>query len=67
MTTLSGAAEIVMLRAAVALDDGCSESVTLTVKMIGPVVLPVGVPVIAPVFAFKIKPEGSDPALIVHE
>jgi len=53
-----------MLRAAVAVPAGTSASVTLTVKLIGPVTLPVGVPVIAPVPPFNVKPAGSAPTLI---
>jgi hypothetical protein len=54
-----------MLRAAVALCAvGVSASVTFTVKLIGPVTLPVGVPVIAPVPPFNVKPAGSAPTLI---
>jgi hypothetical protein len=55
---------MVMLNAAVADPAGDSESVTFTVKLIGPVTLPVGVPVIAPVPAFKLSPAGREPALI---
>jgi hypothetical protein len=65
VTTLSGAAEMVMLRAAVAFCAvGVSASVTFTVKLIGPVTLPVGVPEITPVLVFKLSPAGNDPALI---
>jgi hypothetical protein len=55
---------MVMLNAAVALAAGCSASVTFTVKLMGPVTLPVGVPEITPVLAFKVNPAGSDPTLI---
>jgi hypothetical protein len=58
---------MVMLSAAVADPAGDSESVTFTVKLIGPVTLPVGVPVIAPVLPFKLSPAGSEPTLIVQE
>ena len=64
VTTLSGAAVMVMLRAAVALPEGCSESVTFTVKLVRPVALPVGVPEITPVFAFIVRPAGRAPRLI---
>jgi hypothetical protein len=39
-------------------------SVTWTVKFDGPEL--VGVPAIAPVAAFKLKPAGKDPAVMVH-
>jgi hypothetical protein len=67
VTTLRGAAVMVMLRAAVAVAPvGCSASVTFTVKLIGPVTLPVGVPEIAPVLEFNDSPAGKLPALIDH-
>ena len=54
-----------MLSAAVAVCAvGVSASVAFTVKLIGPVTLPVGVPVIAPVPAFKLSPAGREPTLI---
>jgi hypothetical protein len=54
-----------MLSAAVAESAiGVSESVTFTVKLIGPVTLPVGVPEISPVPEFNDSPEGRAPALI---
>jgi hypothetical protein len=57
-----------MLSAAVALAGvGTSESVTLTVKLIGPVTLPVGVPEMMPVLAFRVSPAGSEPPLIDQE
>jgi hypothetical protein len=65
--TLRGVAEIVMLSADVAESAiGVSESVTFTVKLIGPVPLPVGVPEISPVLGFNDSPEGRAPALIDH-
>jgi hypothetical protein len=58
----------VILRDAVALCAvGVSESVAFTVKSVGPVVLPVGVPEMTPVLAFKLSPAGSDPELIDQE
>jgi hypothetical protein len=54
-----------MLMAAVAVSPvGLVESVTLTVKFEVPDV--VGVPVIAPVLVFKLKPAGSVPTLIAQ-
>jgi hypothetical protein len=54
-----------MLNAAVAVFAvGVWESVTFTVKLIGPVTLPVGVPEITPVLAFRPRPTGRLPALI---
>jgi len=68
VVTLSGVAEMLMLRAAVAVAAvGCSESVTFTVKLIAPVTLPDGVPVIAPVLELRLKPAGKLPPLMLHE
>jgi hypothetical protein len=56
-----------MLRAAVADNAvGVSESVTFTVKLTGPVTLPVGVPEITPVLAFRVSPAGREPRLMDH-
>jgi hypothetical protein len=56
-----------MLIAAVAVCAvGTSASVTFTVKLIGPVTLPVGVPEMTPVLAFRVSPAGRVPALIDH-
>ena len=53
---------IVMLRLAVAVAD--AESVTLTVKVDGPMV--VGVPMMVPVVGTRVKPAGSAPAMMLH-
>jgi hypothetical protein len=67
VVTLSVVAEIVMLRFFVAFCAvGVSASVTFTVKLMGPVTLPVGVPEIAPVLVFRLSPAGSEPTLIDH-
>ena len=58
----AGGKLMVMLRACVADCGGLLESVTLIVKFTGPFG-PVGVPVIAPVPAFKVKPAGNAPTL----
>ena len=64
---LNGAAEIAILRALVAdCAVGVSESVTFTVKLIAPVVVPVGVPAIAPVDAFRVSPAGKLPLETLH-
>lgn len=56
---------MVMLRFAVAETGvGVSLSVTLAVKLYGPAV--VGVPVIAPVLVFRLRPVGRLPALMLH-
>jgi hypothetical protein len=68
VVTLSGAADIVMLRLAVAvLAVGVWESVTVTVKFEAPVKLPVGVPEITPVELFRVSPAGRLPAVTAHE
>jgi hypothetical protein len=54
---------IVMLRAAFAVLVGLSESVTVTVKLVAPTNGPVGVPVIAPVPEFRLKPAGKLPTV----
>jgi len=55
-----------MLRFAVAvLAVGVSESVTVTVKFVVPEA--VGVPEMAPVEAFRIRPAGKLPVVTVHE
>ena len=66
VVTLSGGALMVMLRAAVAVLVGFSESVTVTVKTTGPTSGPVGVPVIAPVAAFSVRPAGKLPTVTDH-
>ena len=67
VVTLSAATVIVMLNAWLAVfPAGVSESVTVTVKLTGPVVVPPGVPEITPVAEFKVKPEGRLPAVTAH-
>jgi len=64
VVTLNAATVIVILNAWIAvLPLGVSESVTVTVKLTGPVVVPVGVPEITPVAAFKVRPEGRLPVV----
>jgi hypothetical protein len=60
---LNVGAVIVMLRAALAVLVGLSESVTVTVKLVEPTKGPDGVPVIAPVLEFKLKPAGRLPTV----
>jgi len=67
VVTLSVGALMVMLRLAVAVLLGLSESVTVTVKLIGPTFGPVGVPVIAPVAALRVSPAGKLPVVTDHE
>ena len=62
VVVIARSALMVMLRFAVAV--AAAESVTFTVKLETPVAL--GVPVIAPVFAFTLNPVGSVPALMLH-
>ena len=64
---VSVAALIVMLRFALAVFAGDSESVTVTVKLIMPTCGPVGVPVMAPVDALSESPEGKLPVVTAHE
>ena len=64
VVTLSVGALTVILKFAdcvVAL--GVAESVTVTAKLIGPTVGPVGVPVIAPVAALRLNPAGRLPVV----
>jgi hypothetical protein len=63
VVTLRVEAVMVMLRFAVAVFFGDSESVTVTVKFTVPVSVPVGVPEIAPVVAFKLNPAGKLPVV----
>jgi hypothetical protein len=56
-----------MLRFALAVAAGFSESVTVTVKLIVPTCGPVGVPVIAPVAGFSTRPAGMLPVVTAHE
>jgi hypothetical protein len=60
---LNVGAVIVMLRAALAVLVGLSESVTVTVKLVVPTKGPDGVPVIAPVPEFKLNPAGRLPTV----
>ena len=53
-----------MLSGALAVAGGVSESATCTVKFEVPTV--VGVPVIAPVLAFKCKPSGNVPLMMLQ-
>ena len=64
---MSVAALMAMLRFALAVFAGDSESVTVTVKLMVPTCGPVGVPVIAPVDALSESPEGKLPVVIAHE
>jgi hypothetical protein len=64
---VNGGALIVMLRFAVAVLVGLSESVTVTVKLIAPTCGPVGLPVIAPVEALRLSPAGRLPVVTAHE
>jgi hypothetical protein len=62
---LNGTAGVmVMLSGALAVAGGDSASVTCTVKLEMPA--PLGVPVIAPVLAFKCKPTGKLPAMTLQ-
>jgi hypothetical protein len=56
-----------MLRFALAVFVGVSESVAVTVKLIVPVCGPVGVPVMAPVEEFRLRPEGKLPVVTAQE
>lgn len=58
---------MLMLSAALAVFAGLSESVTVTVKLIGPVCGPVGVPVMAPVVEFRESPDGKLPLVTAQE
>ena len=65
VVVMASAALIVMLSAAVAVPGvGAVESVTFTVKLDVPVAL--GVPEIAPVVEFKVKPVGNVPTLMLQ-
>ena len=67
VVTLSGAAVMVMLTFAVAvLAVGVCASVTVTVKFVAPVKLPVGVPEITPVALFKVSPAGKVPVVMAQ-
>ena len=64
VVTFRVVAVTVMLRFALAvLWVGDSESVAVTVKLIVPVTFPLGVPEIAPVDAFKVRPAGRLPVV----
>lgn len=64
VVTVSCGAVMTMLRLCVAVFEGDSESVTVTVKMIVPTAGPVGLPVIEPVLEFKLSPTGRLPVVI---
>ena len=65
VVTFNGDALMAMLRFAEAVClVGDSLSVTVTVKLTAPVKVPVGVPEIAPVLAFKESPAGKLPVVI---
>ena len=66
VVTLNAGALMVMFRAAAALLWGDSESITVTVTLIVPVNVPLGVPEITPVAAFKLRPAGSTVATQVY-
>jgi hypothetical protein len=66
VVTLNAGALMVMFKAAAALLWGDSLSVTVTVKLTGPVNVPLGVPVIAPVLAFNESPAGRLPVVTAH-
>ena len=67
VVTLNGATVIVILRLAVAvLAVGVSASLTVTVKLSEPVKVPLGVPEITPVAAFRLSPEGKLPVVTAH-
>jgi len=63
VVTVSCGAVMTMLRLCVAVFVGDSESVTVTVKAIVPTAGPVGLPVMAPVLAFKVSPAGRLPVV----
>jgi hypothetical protein len=63
VVTLRAGAEMVMLRAAFAVLMGDSLSVAVTVKFVVPVKVPLGVPEITPVAAFKVNPAGRLPTV----
>ena len=65
MVTLNAGALIVMLKLAVAILAGDSESVTVTVKLAVPVTVPVGVPESTPVL-LKLRPAGRVPGGTLH-
>jgi hypothetical protein len=67
VVTLKGGAEMAILKFAVAVcADGVSESVAATVKLMGPVTAPVGVPEITPVLGLSANPVGSAPTVTAH-
>ena len=64
VVTLKAVALTVILRFAVAVFlIGDSLSVTVTVKFVVPVKVPLGVPEMAPVAVFKLKPSGRLPVV----
>ena len=66
VVTVKVGALMAMLRLAVALLAGLSESVAITVKLVVPTNGPVGVPVIAPVDVFSERPAGKLPIVTDH-
>jgi ABC-type transport system involved in cytochrome c biogenesis permease component len=67
VVTLSVGALTAMLRTAgVAACVGVCKSVTVTVKPMGPVTSPVGVPLMTPVLLFKLNPAGKVPGGTLH-
>ena len=63
VVTLRVEAVMAMLRLAVAVFFGVSASVTVTVKFVVPVNVPLGVPEIRPVAGFKVRPAGRLPVV----
>lgn len=64
VVTLNGGAVTVMLRLAVVVACvGVCESVAVRVKLVGPVMLPLGVPEITPVALLKFNPAGRLPVV----
>jgi len=63
VVTVSCGAVMTMLRLCVAVFVGDSESVTVTVKPIVPTAGPIGLPVMAPVLAFRLSPAGRLPVV----
>jgi hypothetical protein len=67
VVTLRAATVMVILRFALAvLEVGVSASPTVTVKLSVPTNVPLGVPEITPVLAFKLKPAGKLPVVTAH-
>ena len=66
VATESGAVAIEMLSACVEVCCGVPESAAFTVKPNGLPVAVVGVPLITPVLAFRPKPGGNEPAVMLQ-